>query len=447
MQPKHRAEWRRKRARVSDPRAVGPCSGVGILPRHQLERVHVLLRELIEHAHASRCIQAHARVVIVDRLRRVRVQRALVDIGTIGQHGGKRRQPPPDESPHGGVIRQRGSLIWLRHQDVAVHVAAQFLLAAVEGEVPARAHRKPGRETVIVLARGQHIAHLKERARGEYAVQMRPRDVSVKPRLILRAHVHDGRRCVAELGAEVAALGPELGVNRRRCAQPDVQLLQRVVVDEIELDVLVAAAFARVGVGLPEQVQFDAAGRFRLGLGGLNGFGGLGRRLIGLCAEQCERRDQRLRRLQRNTKGSAGADSIYNWRVSASDQEHLRYLEIGHYVYAGISLLWCLIPGGMFFFGGLMLTSRVPGNNPGPPLWFSWLFASLALFMLTYGLGMAVVTFLAGRWIAQRRRRLFCTVVAGMNCLHPPFGVALGVFTILVLQTESVKQAFDAAPE
>ena len=47
--------------------------------------------------------------------------------------------------------------------------------------------------------------------------------------------------------------------------EPDVQFLEGVVVHEVELDVLVAAALARGGVGLAEQVEFQAAG---VGVGG-----------------------------------------------------------------------------------------------------------------------------------------------------------------------------------
>ena len=47
-------------------------------------------------------------------------------------------------------------------------------------------------------------------------------------------------------------------------AQPDVQLLESVIVDEIELNVLVAAAFARRRIRGAQQIEFGAS--FRRGL-------------------------------------------------------------------------------------------------------------------------------------------------------------------------------------
>ncbi len=47
----------------------------------------------------------------------------------------------------------------------------------------------------------------------------------------------------------------------------------------------------------------------------------------------------------------------------------------------------------------------------------------------------------------HHRRRLFCLVVAGVECAFMPFGTVLGVFTIAVLMRESVKELFEPAQE
>lgn len=49
---------------------------------------------------------------------------------------------------------------------------------------------------------------------------------------------------------------------------------------------------------------------------------------------------------------------------------------------------------------------------------------------------------LAGRALAQRRRYTFCLVIAGVACMFMPFGTVLGVFTIIVLLRDSVKELF-----
>lgn len=62
---------------------------------------------------------------------------------------------------------------------------------------------------------------------------------------------------------------------------------------------------------------------------------------------------------------------------------------------------------------------------------FVWTAAALLLF--------------AGRFLSQRRHWLFCLIVAGLSCLNMPLGTVLGVFTIIVLNRESVKSLFAAA--
>ena len=67
-----------------------------------------------------------------------------------------------------------------------------------------------------------------------------------------------GGGVVAKLGAEVFPLGTELGDDRRVGAEPDIEFLEGIVVDEIELDVLVAPALAGCRIGCAQQVEFGA---------------------------------------------------------------------------------------------------------------------------------------------------------------------------------------------
>jgi hypothetical protein len=41
---------------------------------------------------------------------------------------------------------------------------------------------------------------------------------------------------------------------------------------------------------------------------------------------------------------------------------------------------------------------------------------------------------------------MFCLVMGGVECLFMPFGTVLGVFTIIVLMQEPVKQLFGVNP-
>jgi len=61
---------------------------------------------------------------------------------------------------------------------------------------------------------------------------------------------------------------------------------------------------------------------------------------------------------------------------------------------------------------------------------------------MSFGWIFAVIIFLTGRFLAKRKRYMFCLVIACVECLFMPFGTVLGVFTIIVLMRPSVKELF-----
>jgi len=63
------------------------------------------------------------------------------------------------------------------------------------------------------------------------------------------------------------------------------------------------------------------------------------------------------------------------------------------------------------------------------------------------GMAVAVCNLLAGRFLKQHKNYIFCFVIAAIDCMFTPIGTALGVFTILVLLREPVKQLFDVVPQ
>jgi hypothetical protein len=54
----------------------------------------------------------------------------------------------------------------------------------------------------------------------------------------------------------------------------------------------------------------------------------------------------------------------------------------------------------------------------------------------------AVLNVVSGIFLRQRRHRIFSFVIAGLDCLQIPFGTALGVFAIIVLSRDSVRQLY-----
>lgn len=129
-----------------------------------------------------------------------------------------------------------------------------------------------------------------------------------------------------------------------------------------------------------------------------------------------------------------------------NDEENLRILSVFHYVVAGLGGLFSLLSLFYITMGMLMLSGRManPNGEPADRV-FGGLFVAMGTMFLVVGLGISLCIALAGRYLSQRRRYMFCLVIAALCCAFFPFGTVLGVFTIVVLQKESVRQLFGVA--
>ena len=128
------------------------------------------------------------------------------------------------------------------------------------------------------------------------------------------------------------------------------------------------------------------------------------------------------------------------------DNEQLRLLSLFHYIVAGLAGLFSLFPVIHLVLGLFMVFSSKSflNDNHGqpPPAFIGWFFVIIASFFITCGLTFAAFVLSAGRFLAKRKHYTFCFVMAGVECIFMPFGTVLGVFTIIVLNRESVKQLF-----
>jgi hypothetical protein len=130
------------------------------------------------------------------------------------------------------------------------------------------------------------------------------------------------------------------------------------------------------------------------------------------------------------------------------DEEHLRLLSIFHYIVGGLCALFSLFPllytamGSFFIYLARHGTQR-PGQD-APPEIVGWFFVGIGSAFFLIGLAIAIGIVMAGRALAKRRRYWFAFIVACIECLFMPFGTILGVFTIIVLSREAVKQMFPA---
>jgi hypothetical protein len=127
-----------------------------------------------------------------------------------------------------------------------------------------------------------------------------------------------------------------------------------------------------------------------------------------------------------------------------TDSEHLKLLSIFHYVVGGMAAFFACIPIlhlvlGLFF---ILAPEKFGHGSQQPPAFIGWFFVGFASVFILMGWVFAVLILVAGRCIAHRKYYTFCFVTGCVECLFMPFGTVLGVFTILVLNRQSVKELF-----
>jgi len=130
------------------------------------------------------------------------------------------------------------------------------------------------------------------------------------------------------------------------------------------------------------------------------------------------------------------------------DADHLNLLSIFHFVGAGLAL-----PGLMFVFAHYMMFHAFIANpqmwqnqKQAPPAEF---FALFKWFYIVFGFWFVVsgvLNVISGFCIRAKKHRTFSLVTAAINCLHVPLGTVLGIFTIIVLIRDSVREVYEAEP-
>jgi hypothetical protein len=125
---------------------------------------------------------------------------------------------------------------------------------------------------------------------------------------------------------------------------------------------------------------------------------------------------------------------------------HLETLGVVHYVVAGFIALFALLPLLHVAMGLGIVTGAFPGPGPGVrdgfPPFFGWLFIALGLTFVCLGLALATAVGLAGTYLRQRRRWLYCVVVDAIACSIFPFGTILGVLSLVTLSQPEVRSRF-----
>ena len=132
-------------------------------------------------------------------------------------------------------------------------------------------------------------------------------------------------------------------------------------------------------------------------------------------------------------------------RQEILDEEHLRLLTIAYYIRAASTAFFSCF-GILYVFMGIMMivSMRFAGKPSEPsPAIIGIIFAGIGALIFILGWVFAVIQFLAGRYMSQKKHRTFCFIAAGINCMGVPYGTAIGVMTFIVLTRKSVQNKFE----
>lgn len=129
-----------------------------------------------------------------------------------------------------------------------------------------------------------------------------------------------------------------------------------------------------------------------------------------------------------------------------TDTQHLKLLSIFHYLVGGIilffflaALIYATYTINLFY---LIDYSPIESSRQSfPPDYLKYYFA-LSIAIIIFQGAVAIATILSGRFLKLHKRYWFSFVTACFLCLYTPFGTILGVFTLIVLCRQSVKELY-----
>ncbi|MEM8808194.1 MAG: hypothetical protein AAGF01_19405 [Cyanobacteria bacterium P01_G01_bin.38] len=130
------------------------------------------------------------------------------------------------------------------------------------------------------------------------------------------------------------------------------------------------------------------------------------------------------------------------------DKEQLKLLSTFHYVVAGITALFSLMTVPHMLIGLTALSTPELFEEPGSEfagVSFGWLFFGIGSTMFLTMLLLSIGLIVSAGSLRKRKNYWLSFVIACAACLFTPFGTVLGIFTLIVLSRQSVKQLYGLA--
>ncbi|MEM9162808.1 MAG: hypothetical protein AAGC54_07035 [Cyanobacteria bacterium P01_F01_bin.4] len=130
------------------------------------------------------------------------------------------------------------------------------------------------------------------------------------------------------------------------------------------------------------------------------------------------------------------------------DKEQLKLLSTFHYVVAGITGFSSLITVPHILIGLTTLSTPELFEETGsefPTESFGWLFFGVGGTIFLIMLLLSISLIISAGSLRKRKNYWLSFIIACAACVFTPFGTVLGVFTLIVLSRQSVKQLYGLA--
>lgn len=127
--------------------------------------------------------------------------------------------------------------------------------------------------------------------------------------------------------------------------------------------------------------------------------------------------------------------------MSSQEEASLDLLGTLHIIMGVLTALFACIPIIHLVVGIVMLTSDINVGEQAPRT-IALAFIVLASLIILVGWILAALIIMAGINLKKRKSYQFCTIMAFVECLIMPLGTVLGIFTIMTLSKEPVKELF-----
>ncbi len=123
-------------------------------------------------------------------------------------------------------------------------------------------------------------------------------------------------------------------------------------------------------------------------------------------------------------------------------KNNLETLAVLHYVIGGFKILSSLFVLIYVLMGAGMIAGGIYDSDESMQM-VGGIFLILGLFGFVMVVSLGIMSILAGKFLSQKKHRMFCLVISILECFNTPFGTVLGIFTIIEIEKAEVKRLFD----